>query len=178
MISGNYYIKIIYIKQYINNIRATVTKSSCYSGRIICYYESIKQVKSMAEDGKPSQFSSTFLSGLSQACAFTAAPLLTAGAGMVISHMLGMGSWITLAAPYMVGILAIGAAFAGAAIVANFKANKQRSFEQSNEIEHCVAHAIGHQADLSMGQVAEPQREKCWAQHVTENRQINAELSR
>jgi hypothetical protein len=134
----------------------------------------------MVENTPPSRFSSGFLGGLAQACAFMAAPFLTAGVGLGIAHMVSqgaaagaaVGAGALLSWPVITGIFAIGAVFAAAAVIGNSRANKQRKYEQSQEVERCVEKAIEqHQPDLSMGQSISQGRERNWGQYVSNRRE-------
>ena len=126
----------------------------------------------MAAGDRPSRFSSAFLGVMAQASAFLAAPFLTAGIGLSISHIAGAGIGVTLAAPVLAGIFAVGAVFAGAAMFASYQSNQQRQYEQNCKIEHSVEQAlVVHQPDLSMGQTVAPQRKKTWTKYVADQRE-------
>jgi hypothetical protein len=133
----------------------------------------------MAEANRPSKYSSAFLTGVSQACAFAAAPMLTASTAMTIGRAMNLGSWLGTTPAVMAGIFATGVTLAGTAIVTNYKANKQRRYEQSSTIEHCMEHALGtHPVDLTLSHGLAPEHDKNWTQYVTEKRAANTEIAR
>jgi hypothetical protein len=134
----------------------------------------------MAEGIKKSRFSSTFLNGVAQACAFMAAPLLTAAIGIGVRYGFGFAAELAGGAAVMTGLVPAlfiaGGLFAVGAIVANYKSNQARKYEQTNEVERCVEKAIEqHQPDLSLGQANTVTPRRNWSQYIAARRDASTQ---
>lgn len=125
--------------------------------------------------------STAFLGMVAQACAFMAAPLLTASVGLGVAKMFGVGAAVGSAAasiPLLVGLFALGAVFAGASIVTNYAINKIKQAEAKHGIEQKVERVLEkNHPELTMNQgvavhveCVQPENAKSWVEQLNESR--------